>query len=343
MCRMKKMKKARIVLCASVMALGMVGCAGQTENETQDTVTQEEVAENQATEEVLQEEVQGETQEEIQDEAQEEVKEAAQEETQTDISESIQEDTKEENAIEKENAIEENTEGESANITSTDEKTLLIKVLKGEEPFVYTKDGGKEITISQLAYNEENPYEPIQYAIVDMDGDGKSEVVVELSSAIDGAYEVFHVIGEKVYGYETVFRAMSKLYEGGYCMGANGASSWDIYQMSFSESGYTTNNVAGCVDGTYYLKGVDNVAAEEYQKFVDENLEVVTWYDMSTVEEKISQMATTVSTKQMAANKKEENTVVEASGKKVIADSKVSSCALQKNPDVVIQNGINNE
>ena len=39
----------------------------------------------------------------------------------------------------------------------------------------------------------------------------------------------------------------------------------------------------------------------------------------------------------------EENTVVEASGKKVIADSKVSSCALQKNPDVVIQNGINNE
>lgn len=162
---------------------------------------------------------------------------------------------------------------------------LYYKVLTNKTPFVSVDEAGKEVYLNGFQYvsggsSNDVTITPTQFAVADMDGDGNKEVVLELDMGFDGAYEVLHTIGDKVYGYNYVYRAMSKLYDNGYALGADGANTWNIYQLSFTEAAAQSKNIAGCNAGAYFINETQSATEQEYEDY-QESLTPAQWYSFT--------------------------------------------------------------
>lgn len=144
------------------------------------------------------------------------------------------------------------------------------QVLRSTKQFKSVDEDGKETYLNQFAYFNgsqlDSPYKITRFAVLDMDSDDIPEVVVELDTGFDGAFEVLHCIDETVYGYNFNFRSINKLYEDGYYMGVSGASDWVISQISFTASGYSEEEMAGCNNGDYTIEGT-SVSQAEYEYY----------------------------------------------------------------------------
>ena len=107
------------------------------------------------------------------------------------------------------------------------------------------------------------------YEVVDIDQDGRSEVVAYMEYPGDDVI-VFHSENGVVYGYNFVFRAAQWIAPGGYLHGTSGAATNATYTLVFNKGKYTTKNRCRTEsDGTYYVDEVE-VSWEEYSKVYDE-------------------------------------------------------------------------
>lgn len=144
------------------------------------------------------------------------------------------------------------TIGEQNAVTGYNEEGTNVleeywQVLKSMKPFKSTDENGKETYLNQFKYfagsELDKPYLATQFAIVDMDGDGTMEVVVELDTGFDGAFEVLHFMDNEVYGYNVGYRSINPLYKDGSCIGSSGAADTERYRMSFTTMGHTDTTI----------------------------------------------------------------------------------------------------
>ena len=91
---------------------------------------------------------------------------------------------------------------------------LLLGVLDNEKTFI--SEAGEAVYLQAYTLGGGAKVEtvPQKYALVDLDGDGTNELVVYASPNY-GAYLVFHVYRNKVYGFEFEEKALTQLKEDG--------------------------------------------------------------------------------------------------------------------------------
>lgn len=171
---------------------------------------------------------------------------------------------------EEEQSVSEDEENQGDVTSQNDVRELLEQVLEGKKSFLNTDDGGKECYLNNFKYFDETqtekPLTLAEYAIVDIDQDGEEEAVVSLDAGFDGAFEILRCSEGIVYGYQMSFRSINTLYDNGYCLGNSGASTWDIYELSFTKTSCIKENVAGCNNGNYYLEG-EEITSSQYDEF----------------------------------------------------------------------------
>lgn len=129
--------------------------------------------------------------------------------------------------------------------SSTDVNSdAYIQVLNSYNSFKDTDNFGDDVYLDDFAYQDEytedpKPYTINKFAYLDMDEDGKNEIVLEMDYGFDGAFEVLKEIDGTVYGYNFGYRSINPLYEDGTMMGSSGAADNEIYRLQFSTIGYT--------------------------------------------------------------------------------------------------------
>jgi hypothetical protein len=130
------------------------------------------------------------------------------------------------------------------------------------------------------------------YAVVDMDRDNTPEVIVNLSSGMDGWIIVLRYYEGSVYGYPFVYRGLLSPKMDGTYMASSGAADNNIIEMSFN--GYELQEkILGCSISMndvveYYVTG-QKVSEKDYNnfsaKFFDK--EDVSWHPFSSMSERI--------------------------------------------------------
>lgn len=245
---MKRKKLAALGL-TGILALGMIGCNGNTADTNTENIS------NQTSES--------------------EVADTSSEETQsTSVSEEGQDASVDEE------------KSDSANEEKNSVRELLEEVLAGKKSFLNTDGGGAECYLNNFTYFDEiqteQPLNLTEYAFVDIDQDGEEEAVVSLDAGYNGAFEILRCKEGVVYGYQLNFRVFGIVFNNGYFMGSSGESAWNIYRISFTKTSYADENFAGCTNGYYYLDGED-VTESEYYDFVA-GLTQVQWYSFDSLD-----------------------------------------------------------
>ena len=163
-------------------------------------------------------------------------------------------------------------------------------VLQNNMTFYNTNDQ-KHYKLSEFDYWGEDSYLPLKvvsFAVVDMDGDGVPEVILELTSGFDGSFEVLHYEDGQVYGFNHPYRGIIDLTSDGIYWGSDGAADGGFYKASISKSRYETTALgysesAADESVTHYIDGT-KVSDAQYNEFLEkmwaharENKAV--WYD----------------------------------------------------------------
>ena len=98
-----------------------------------------------------------------------------------------------------------------------------------------------------------------QFAVVDMDGSGVPEVVIELSR--DGERIVFHNRNDWIFGFGFSYRGMNELKKDGTFSGSSGADSSSIGKLEFLTNECKERVLAYSDDDKYYVN--DKQVSEE--------------------------------------------------------------------------------
>lgn len=134
-------------------------------------------------------------------------------------------------------------------LTNQEAISALSKVLTSSELFCFVDDGQPTYTenvnsIRQICDTEfPGPLTPVRFTVVDLDQDGVTEVIVELTNNVDGWDLVLHYYNGTVYGYGFGYRAMQSIYANGVVFGSSGAYLSDAYTLQFSGYALTENPV----------------------------------------------------------------------------------------------------
>lgn len=161
----------------------------------------------------------------------------------------------------------------SARNEKTEKADMLLSVLNNEVPF--TDETGKPVYMKDYSLTDIG-YPicavPDKYTRVDFDSDGTEELVVHVTPDF-GAYLVFRLCGERVYGYEFVERAMLNLKADGTFTGSGGAGLHTFVGMQFTDNGYTLTEIAyqneSAENKEYRING-SPATQEDYQAFYKE-------------------------------------------------------------------------
>ncbi len=115
-------------------------------------------------------------------------------------------------------------------------------------------DSKQEVTLETLsmANNRYNGI-PYQYAVIDLDGDGCDELLVEYNMMGDTA--ILHIEDNKCVAYYISFRGRGNIKTDGTMSYSNGASDNGIHKISFSPEGLVIKKILECVDGVYKIDG----------------------------------------------------------------------------------------
>ena len=149
----------------------------------------------------------------------------------------------------------------------------IFNVLNNKEKIVTEK--GNEVYLKDYILLEDYENEnlkaiPYEYTLVDFDADQKEEMVVNISYDF-GNMLVLHYNGQKVYGYEFVYRGMSTINKDGSFMGSNGAASSYYCRLSFEGNKKIIQEEAieDTDEDIYQING-KKVSAKEIDKFTKE-------------------------------------------------------------------------
>lgn len=128
------------------------------------------------------------------------------------------------------------TEGELARQEAI---SALSDVLTSSELFCFVEEDlpayAESInSIIQICHTEfPQPLLPIRFAVIDLDQDGTTEVIVELTNDIDGWELVLHYYNGTVYGYGFGVRSMQSVYANGVIWASSSAFQTDAYTIQF--------------------------------------------------------------------------------------------------------------
>jgi len=159
-------------------------------------------------------------------------------------------------------------------------RTVALKALGdvlGNKTQFYSIDSARKLYLKDIkgtdmssAFQSEDviTFKMPKFAVVDMDGDGVPEVVVELDYGSDGGFEVLHYKKDKVIGAYFVLRGMQCLSKNGLFNGTGGAAynytekirflgdSYDISdQITQEDSSYCYHDVP-VSENTYKVGGI---------------------------------------------------------------------------------------
>ena len=127
--------------------------------------------------------------------------------------------------------------------------SALSKVLTSSELFCFVEDRqptyAEHINSVRKICDTEfpGPLTPVRFTVIDLDQDGVTEVIVELTNNVDGWDLVLHYYNGTVYGYGFGYRAMQSIYANGVVFGSSGAYLSDAYTLQFSGYALTENPV----------------------------------------------------------------------------------------------------
>lgn len=168
------------------------------------------------------------------------------------------------------------TEEEIAALGIPEDMLAYWMVLNGKKPFVSTDEEYQEFYwdeyywyLGEIRGRRQADY----FTIVDMNGDGENEIVLECSPE---SAQILHYEDGIVYSYQFIFRGMKRIHNNGIYEGSDGVASTFYYRLTeLNKDGYTEETIAG-MDGDYYeVEGAEAVY-EEFCEYVDaiENVEL---------------------------------------------------------------------
>ncbi len=133
----------------------------------------------------------------------------------------------------------------------TEEASVLLRVLNSEKAFI--SESGEYVYLKdyELIANREMKAVPEKFALVDFDGDGKDELIAYVTPEF-GAYLVFRIDKNKVYGFEFGVREITDLKADGSFIASEGAAIFTYYTLSFEKGKYIFRELA-------YYNGTDGV------------------------------------------------------------------------------------
>lgn len=163
------------------------------------------------------------------------------------------------------------------------------QVLLSQSTF-FSMDDQKNTYLNEFSYWDgtitENPLIPVDFTILDMDGDNIPEVVLELTNGADGSVEVFHYYDGTVYGYAFVYRGLKNLKADGTFNFSSGASLSGYATLIFNGN-QSTYNILGQSkyedDGKTLEYLIDNqkVTEDQFLNFsaIQNQKQDATWMD----------------------------------------------------------------
>lgn len=117
-------------------------------------------------------------------------------------------------------------------------------VLQNKTEF-FSTDSKKKLYLNKFLTNEEiygAIFTVTHFTVLDMDGDKKPEVVLELSvNNKPQFYEVLHYMDDTIYGYLIVYRGLERLKADGTFSYSNGAADNGIGKLEFGSDAFKTN------------------------------------------------------------------------------------------------------
>lgn len=155
-------------------------------------------------------------------------------------------------------------------------------VLNSKMPFVSYNEGKQEFywdeyhwilgePVHFLGIPEKNIYwgDPRSFTIVDMNNDGKNEIVIYLEFGIE---QILYYEDGVVYGYQFVERGMSPIYSNGIYEGFISAEHCDYHRLTeLNKDGFTEGKIAEAIYSSsgdnYYEIGGISVSQEEFEEF----------------------------------------------------------------------------
>lgn len=149
-------------------------------------------------------------------------------------------------------------------------------VLNSRQPFISTDEGYQEFYWDEYYWclgSTVKQHQADYFMIVDMDGDGADEIVLECTPE---SVQVLHYEEGTVYSYQFVFRGMKRIHSNGIYEGSNGAANTSYHRlMELNKDSYIEETIA-VMDSDYYeVEGVQ-ATHEEFCAYVQniENVEL---------------------------------------------------------------------
>jgi len=169
---------------------------------------------------------------------------------------------------------------------------IFYSVLE-DKTLVYSLSAEDGMYLSELFQSHRDTHPIIKYSIIDLNGDGASELVFIKSS---GNYTILHVEGKKVYANSLAYRSFMDLKEDGTFIWSGGASDWGIGRIDFDRYNHIRENLAFCrydYDNKAEVYSVENrdVSKEEFDAYYaaqDQKPEAV-WYAWTAYEESFNE------------------------------------------------------
>ena len=156
----------------------------------------------------------------------------------------------------------------------------------------FSVDNKKKLLLDDFLTNKElygAVFKTTRFAVLDMDGDGTPEVVIEL--AVDGNpefFEILHQMNGEVYGYNLVYRALEGLKKDGTFQYSNGATDGGYGKLKFQPDAYETDILGYMKPGqdngeiSFFLNN-EPVTKEAYDAFVkkQDGKQDAAWHEFS--------------------------------------------------------------
>ena len=150
-----------------------------------------------------------------------------------------------------------------------DESELIKEVIEDKRTFIL-ENGSQNYIKDYNPFGDENGVKKIEYTYVDFDGDGKTELVLQLESSVDGNFLVLHVNEGQVYGYAFAYRAMKELKQDGSFAGSNGAYNTVFCKLTFdgNKCNVKEEAVFDSDNKVFEIEG-QSVSEKELDNFID--------------------------------------------------------------------------
>ncbi len=169
------------------------------------------------------------------------------------------------------------TDTASAYIPNGETSQLMIDVLLNDAEFTFVQFD--EYSIEKVAtYNktlstfdfklgefQEEPVEFGDYRVVDMNGDGLNEVIIDVSS-IEAL--ILYIDEGQPYGFIYPWRGVKRIFQSGIAEGAIGGSHLTYRIFNFDGDSFSNTIVAEEDHGEYYVEQ-KQVSLEQYLEYMD--------------------------------------------------------------------------